>query len=508
MLRLMIVDDEDTIRTAISKMIDFTALGYEVIATAKNGMEAFDIICDSYPDVIITDIKMPILNGLELIERASTLDIGIDYIILSGYGEFEYAKQAMKYGVQHFLLKPTNKQELIHSLTEIHKNRMEAHEKQRIQQQQILQKVRFPMEQCFLIEALEKQQDFSLCFQKYEQLLSFPKNCLHACICSFVEENNLLSFSKDIYAILKKNKITLFFPIIYVKNTVLFLLDIESLDLQNKLQNVLEELQYPLQSVSLQTAFFHFHSTYELFESIIQKISRFIRILCIDSSLVIYEIRNNLTSPWKLRELGTSIKNATSDMEIDELLLTTFSTAISLESSKKLAIELFLMLNSSVTENSLDIACDFFRKIYSCTSTQAIYELLRVVPSQALQTQSSLDSKQKSYISLLKTYVNNHLDAEYLSLKWIAENYLFISVGYLSKQFVKEEGERFSDYLNRIRMEEAQKLLLLYNNDNIKNIAKQVGFGNNPHYFGQVFKKYVGCTPSDFWENKMHENKE
>ena len=65
MLRLMIVDDEQIIREALSSMIDYTSLGYKVIATAKNGMEAYDRIRDDYPDVVITDIKMPILNGLE-----------------------------------------------------------------------------------------------------------------------------------------------------------------------------------------------------------------------------------------------------------------------------------------------------------------------------------------------------------------------------------------------------------------------------------------------------------
>lgn len=500
MLRLMIVDDEETIRTAISKMIDFTSLGYEVIATAKNGMEAFDIICDSYPDVIITDIKMPILNGLELIERANNLDVSIDYIILSGYGEFEFAKQAMKFGVQHFLLKPTNKQELIHSLIEIHKKRMEERENQRIQQHHILKKVRFPMEQCFLIEALEWQHDFTNCYQKYDQLLSFPSNCLHACICSFVEESHLSAFLKDVQALLEKYHITQFFPIISVKNTVILILDVESLGLQTKLQEGIENLQYPNQLVTFQTSFLHFHTTFELFQSIIQKISRFSQILCIDSTLAIYEIRNNLTSPWKLRELELAMKTAKSESEVDEVLHTTLSMTDSLEAAKKIAIELFLMLSTSVTDSSVDLACDFFRKIYSCTSIQSIYELLRVVPSHTKQEENVTDSKQKSYISLLKTYVNSHLDAEYLSLKWIAENYLFISVGYLSKQFVKEEGERFSDYLNRIRMNEAKKLLALYSNDNIKDIAKQVGFGNNPHYFSQVFKKYVGCTPSEYWE--------
>ncbi|RDY31596.1 response regulator [Lachnotalea glycerini] len=506
MLRLMIVDDEEIIRTAISKMIDFTSLGYELIATAKNGMEAFDIICDSYPDVIITDIKMPILNGLELIERAYNLDIGINYIILSGYGEFEYAKQAMKYGVQHFLLKPTNKQELINALIEIHDSRNEVQEKQRLQQQHILQKVRFPMEQCFLMESLEWQQDFSQCFQKYDQLLSFPSHCLHACICTFIEDNNLNAFLKDINKMLEKNQITQFFPIISVKNTVILIINVETLNIQTKLQEFIENRTYPSQAVSFQAAFMHFHNVFELYQSIIEKISRFSQILLIDSSLVAYEIRNNLTSPWRLKELENIIKSSSNEMEFEEILNTTFSTSINLEAAKKISIELFLMQNSSVTEYSLDMACDFFRKIYSCTSTQAIYEMLRDVLSTSLQEQLSLDSKQKSYIPLLKNYVNNHLDAEYLSLKWLAENYLYISVGYLSKQFVKEEGERFSDYLNRIRMEEAKKLLAIYSNDNIKSIAKQVGFGNSPHYFSQVFKKYVGCTPSEFWETSKTEH--
>lgn len=109
MLRLMIVDDEQIIREALSQMIDFESLGYELIATAKNGMEAYDIICDEYPDVVITDIRMPILNGLDLIERSIKTDSKISFILLSGYNDFEYAKQAMKYGVRFYLLKPTDK---------------------------------------------------------------------------------------------------------------------------------------------------------------------------------------------------------------------------------------------------------------------------------------------------------------------------------------------------------------------------------------------------------------
>ena len=108
------------------------------------------------------------------------------------------------------------------------------------------------------------------------------------------------------------------------------------------------------------------------------------------------------------------------------------------------------------------------------------------------------EHRNPSIVELLKEYVEQHLDQESLSLKWIAEHELFVSVGHLSKQFVKEEGLRFSDYLNRQRIEEAKRLMNYYHNDNISSIACQVGFGNNPQYFRQVFKKYVGCTPSDY----------
>ncbi|MEG0214663.1 MAG: helix-turn-helix domain-containing protein, partial [Hungatella sp.] len=184
--------------------------------------------------------------------------------------------------------------------------------------------------------------------------------------------------------------------------------------------------------------------------------------------------------------------------DIDKILTTTFSSSsLDLETAKNLALSTYLWLNSPEDITTVDTACDFFRKVYSCNNTHAIYELLRVL---SFQKSPQTAQPNRSNVGLLKTYVSQHLDEENLSLKWLAENYLFVNVRYLSKQFVKEEGERFSDYLNRQRMEEAKKLLILYNNDNIKDIAKQIGFGNNPRYFSQVFKRYTGYTPSTFLE--------
>ncbi len=501
LLRLIIVDDEDTIRNAISQMIDFNALGYELVGTARNGMEALDFICDNFPDVIITDLKMPVLSGLELIERVSRLDADIDYVILSGYGEFEYAKQAMKYGVQNYLLKPTNKQELINVLTEIRRKRDLKIEKAHLQQKQILDSVRFLMEQCFLMEALEENQDFMNCYGKYEPLLAFPDNCLHVCICSFVEDTFLDDFLKDFHDILSQEKLSLFFPAISVKNSILLVFPIDSLSVQDKFRIKLESLEYKNQSVSLAVNFLHCSSTGELFETIVKKISRYGQVLLIDENGSRYEIHNNLMSPWKIRELRNDILTSPALSDVNEYISSAFSTVNQLESAKNLAVALFLRLDTAQNEDTIDIACDFFRKLYSCTTIEAIQELLQGIAIKNLLEERT-EIKNKSSVATLKAYVKMHYNEEYLSLKWLAENYLFISVGYLSKQFVREEGMRFSEYLNGIRMEEAKKLLILYSFDNIKNIARQVGFGNNPHYFSQVFKRYTGYTPREYLENK------
>lgn len=82
MLRLMIVDDEQIIREALSEMVDYQSIGYELVATAKNGMEALDTIRDEYPDVVVTDIRMPFINGLELIDRSRKSDSNITFVLL------------------------------------------------------------------------------------------------------------------------------------------------------------------------------------------------------------------------------------------------------------------------------------------------------------------------------------------------------------------------------------------------------------------------------------------
>ncbi|MDY3918566.1 MAG: response regulator [Candidatus Limivivens sp.] len=494
MLRLMIVDDEQIIREALSEMVDYESLGYSLIAAAKNGMEAYDIICDEYPDVVITDIRMPVLDGLALIERAMKVDANITFILLSGYSEFEYAKQAMRFGVRYYLLKPTDKKELIDVLVSISAERQQAEEKKLEEQNRILRKIQSPLEECFVKEALDFTEDFADVYRKYQSMLSIPEKGLAACICSFVEEAHLNRFVSDVYQFCGRRGFPVAFPVMYVRKNAVVILEIPSLDACERVREFLENFCYPGQTVSYQTSFLHLDGP-ELFRKIFAKLSRFDQIILLDLEGERRIVSNNVASTSRIDRLGTDILEAEEE-QIPDILGSVFETQMPVETARQIALGLFLRLNPVQTEQPLEIACDFFRKLYNCTDPVSVKELLQ----GTLRREKACDSVKRfnSNIAQVKAYVERHYRDEYLSLKWIAENYLFVSVGYLSKQFVKEEGIRFSEYLNKVRMEEAKRLMLYYRNENILDIACQVGFGNNPQYFRQAFKRYTGDTPSAY----------
>lgn len=121
MIRIMIVDDEAIIRESLATLIDWKSLGIEIVALCKNGIEAYDAVMDEYPDIILTDIQMPAYSGLKLIKQLTTDQANIEFIILSGFNDFKYAKEAMLYGVKHYLLKPCNDKELMDAILDVRK---------------------------------------------------------------------------------------------------------------------------------------------------------------------------------------------------------------------------------------------------------------------------------------------------------------------------------------------------------------------------------------------------
>ena len=119
MLKVLIADDEQLICSMIKKMIDWEGRSLELAGMANNGLDVLAQIRELRPDIVITDIRMPGLNGLELIEEAMKINDSLDFIIISGYKNFDYAHQALTMGVRHYLLKPIDRTELMDTLDRI-----------------------------------------------------------------------------------------------------------------------------------------------------------------------------------------------------------------------------------------------------------------------------------------------------------------------------------------------------------------------------------------------------
>ena len=117
MYKVVVIEDEEIIRKGIIMSIDFTQFNAMLVGEAGNGKEGIELIREKRPDIVITDVTMPLVNGIEMIE--STSDMNYTSIIISGYDEFAYAQKAIKLGVCDYLMKPIDKEELNHIIKEI-----------------------------------------------------------------------------------------------------------------------------------------------------------------------------------------------------------------------------------------------------------------------------------------------------------------------------------------------------------------------------------------------------
>lgn len=124
----ILCDDENSTLDFLIESIDWKSLNIQIIGTANNGKDAINLILEKQADIVLLDIKMPIKNGLEVLEYVSRYKLETNFIILSGYDDFAYAKQAMKYGVQYYLLKPLNEMELLEALYTITRRTGEEHD--------------------------------------------------------------------------------------------------------------------------------------------------------------------------------------------------------------------------------------------------------------------------------------------------------------------------------------------------------------------------------------------
>lgn len=166
-------------------------------------LEAYDAILDSYPDIVLTDIKMPGLSGLELIEKLNDTREHIQFIILSGYSEFEYAKQAMRYGIRHYLLKPCNERQIIEAVEDVKKA---CFERQQADEEPELN-IRFEKSifRNILTDGLTNVPDPSKTSESYQYYLDFSHTAYELFYLYFLPENNVRQCAREIAAFMQEH---------------------------------------------------------------------------------------------------------------------------------------------------------------------------------------------------------------------------------------------------------------------------------------------------------------
>ncbi len=116
MFRIMVIDDEAIVREAVATQINWEQYGICVVRTCENAIDALSYLQDHDADLLLVDIRLPVMDGLELVRRVREIKPQIMFIMISGYADFEYARQAMRYGAQDYLLKPLNDASLLHAV--------------------------------------------------------------------------------------------------------------------------------------------------------------------------------------------------------------------------------------------------------------------------------------------------------------------------------------------------------------------------------------------------------
>lgn len=491
MLKLLIVDDERVIRETISKIIPWDTLDIELIGLAQNGLEAYDMILDHSPDIVLTDIKMPGMNGVELIKEVVETDFSTQFIILSGYGEFEYAKEAMKYGVRHYILKPCDEQEILESLRETvsdcYKRKQE--QVQKGQQSLLANIMQSNMVSDLLNKYITNQISSAEMLQTHSAFIDFSDAPYHLIYIYYLEYDNLNCFLSRLKEYYKQSMPQIPLHGAYVKNTLLLFFQDYAEDYTD-LELFLSSIQLPASSVSVQLKSCDFGNLLHLLQTISPQLKRYSSMYTLNQFQPIYNCNYHSFSQEAftlLRKRFAKTKEADTQLQVlmdgidDPYFFKQISSSLLIEGALQYGIpsvQLAEWLTELMDIPDLAELKNFFDR--SLQTLQDTYAL----------TAPGFLSKQ------IRQYVQAHLSDSSMSLKEIAENHLYMNVDYVSKKFQKETGQKFSEYLAQSRIHAAKEWMA--KGYKIQEVAELIGCGNNPHYFSQLFKKETGITPSAY----------
>lgn len=520
-MKLLIADDEIQIRTGLEQGIDWEELGIEQVYTASNGIEALEL-CNKYqPEIILTDIRMPGLDGLELSRQLIKQYEMIKIIILSGYSEFEYARQAIKIGVLDYLLKPIKIPELVQkveqAIQEIQTYQLENEHKKDYSRQNQKQDI-----EAFIEGRIGQQELAKTQLVEYTEL-SFNKMIIYG-LGEVDDPYKEDAEQATIYAInyLQKELKEIEGAIVYTKdNRVGWIIEVASGKVRYEKEALLKQIVVSLNQLmknqygntlsvaisqeELWTEIPSLHARCKLGISHRMYIGEKSFIVCeqLEEHQTRHYVRTNeqiLIEYIKIYEYEKCIAYIRNEFEILKKMKVT-STAL----VKGVCIEFKNILIKIIVENDINIEqllnnnIKLLSDIPEYTTIDAYCKWVENLYFLVLTGVTRLGGEKHNRVIREALYFIGQNYHQNITVEQVA-SHVDKSKNYFSYLFKKETGIVFIEYLNKIRIEKAKELLQTTSNKTYE-IAEQVGY-NDYKYFSIVFKKLEGVSPAQFRKKK------
>lgn len=526
MYKLMIVDDEQIVIDAVTHIIHKNIKNVTIVATAKNGREAIEKARAEHPDVILMDIRMPGINGIDAISEIKRNNPDAQFAIVSAYEHLEFAKKAMELGVEHYILKPVNRTKLIDTIMKmislIHQH--EERKKRELETIEKLERVVPYLEQGFIYSILMNA-EFDEELLRYMDILNMNHAGGYIMIMQFGDGKTAETLSNRIGSgivgqknypyirdIFKFKCKCIVGPVLINKIIVYIPSDIFKSEYDFRIQTIVlaEEVLNRIQKKMKMECFIgigSYKNNREIIESYHEaaKALRCNRGEAISSFLDICgEERNDIRDFHASRDMLAKI-----EMGNEEGAITAFSKVtdkiqqiqgLSFEKKRSILIEYMVMVHikameASIAEDTSLRYDDYILEMFSMDRFEklVVWCLNRIrYITKKIQFQKS--EKGNCIIERSKNYINDYFHKD-ITLEELSKN-MNISPQYFSRLFKEETGYNFIEYLTFVRIEQS-KLLMHSTDMSIKEICYRVGYGD-PNYFSRLFKKNTGLPPTTY----------
>jgi len=508
MYKVLIAEDEGLILEGISKIIDWDKLGLQVVHMVRNGMEAVTKLEEEPVDIIITDINMPVMDGLELLTEVRKKDKRMRCVILSGYDEFQYARRAIRLDVENYILKPINEVELENILTEaVGKLKKIDHGEKRsiISKQKLLR---------FLSgEMKEGSTDY---FKELGIHMDKPYGV--AANIKIKQKNIKEEKMADILSYLKeecKKHDMHFFN--YAKDEIILLFFTDTAE-EACLMSYFSQLQDKIEAFFEVLTFFTVSSLFTELNNLrpalkeIRKLQKYIMFAgyssCIDKSYVSGRKSKNIAldegylQKMILAKDRLAVNAYIEDLFVNNIAIEQVTSDVIYHLSIKLALALQNIINEFklTKKNKLKNLAEVIEELFRADELSDIKGIFLL---EIIEIMECINIEDSQYTPVVRQILSDveHNYREDMNLKTLANAYN-MNTSYLGQLFQKEVGCSFSQYVTNIKNSKA-KDLILKTNMKINDIAKEVGY-TDASYFYRKFKQCYGTSPASLREMKNY----